>query len=282
MSNIKITSRSCFEDLPNELFHEIQLYSTYSDLLNGFSNLNERYQFLLESLSNLHIEIRSTVDEQRSQTNSFVSRIRHLIIPDDSDAVSIAPIYSNVYSLSIHWPIRLLPKSLRNVQRIKLDLSTILPKQAIGLCKIIFSTEFPSLSCLYILHRKSRVHGHWKLLINSIQTPCPTLTEFIFDIKPTLEWNMFEKFLSQMPNLKRLTIRIFNTRSKWTFSFLAHTLQTNVPNLTSLFIRINSFGMRNIQSDNENLPHPLFRQIQSKSRKTCSMTMISSKEKTKS
>ena len=261
MSNIELTARSCFEDLPNELFHEIHLYFTYLDLFESSSNLNERYQLLLESLSNLHIEIRSTVNEQRSQTNSFVSRIRHLFIPDlEGDADSIAPIYSNVCSLSIHRPIRLLPKSLRNVQRIKLDLSTILPKQAIGLCKIIFSTEFPSLSCLYILHRKSRVYGHWELLINSLQTPCPSLNEFIFDIKPTLEWQMFGKFLSQMPSLKRLTIRQFNTRSKWTLSLLVRTLQRNVPNLTSLFIRINSFGMKNVQDENANL-HPLFRLI---------------------
>jgi hypothetical protein len=120
------------------------------------------------------------------------------------------------------------------------------PKQAVGLCSLISSNNFRGSSSFYILHRKASVVGHWKPLINSIRHLCPTLTKFIFDIRPTVEWKMVEHFLEYIPHLQRLIIRKMNTRSKWTLSNIGKTLQKTVPHLDYLFISITSLGTNKV------------------------------------
>jgi hypothetical protein len=273
---------SKFENLPNELFYEIQSYLTCNDLYKSFSNLNSRFDDFLISMKNLHYEIDSSVFNQRLTTSSFAYSISSIIVPQDIDAVSIANIFPNVHSITFNRAIRLTPTTLPAVERIKLDLSFMRPKQAVGLCSSIFSNNFRCLSCFYILHRKYRVIGHWKPLINSICHPCHTLTKFIFDIQPTVEWKMIEHFLEYMPQLQRLIIRKMNTRSSWSLSNIGKTLEKNVPHLNYLFIRITSLGINKVvqNDDNTHLFHPLFMHIESKtvkSRKLCSTTIIRSR-----
>jgi len=282
MINDQINEYSRFENLPNELFYEIASYLNSNDIYKAFSNLNSRFNGILMSIKNLHFEIRSCVDNQRLISASFVSRITSIYVPDDSDAVAIATIFPNVRSLTFHRAIRLTPKTFSTVERIKLDLSNMRPKYAIGLCSSIFSVHCLSLSSFYILHKKSLVIGHWKPLIHSIRYPCVTLTQFIFDIRPTVEWKMVEHFLKQMPHLQRLRILTLNTRTRWTLSSIAETLKIYVPSLNHLFIRLTSLGTNTLvqKDDNYHLLHPLFRHIKSKkghSRKLSSTTIISSR-----
>jgi hypothetical protein len=282
MNNSKVIVQSQFEDLPNELFYKIQSYLIANDLYEAFSNLNSRFDDLLMSINNLHFEIRSSVENQRLRTGLFASRIISISVPNDSDAASIATIFPNVRSLIFHRAIRLIPTTLPMVERIKLDLSCIRPKQAVGLCLSIFSNHFPCLSSLHIFHGKCRVIGHWNPLINSIRHSCPTLTEFIFDIRPTVEWKMVEHFLNCMPHLQRLIIRKLNTRNRWTLSNIGETLKKNVPDLDYLFICITSLGTTKVVEidDNYHFLHPLFIHIRSKkgnSRKLCSTTTITSR-----
>ncbi|CAF3857521.1 unnamed protein product [Adineta steineri] len=270
-----------FENLPNEIFYQIQSYLNSTDLYKAFFNLNSRFNNSLHSINNLHYEIRSTVENQRLLTALYASRITSISIPDDSDAKSIATIFPNVRSLIFYRAIRLIPEKLSRVERIKLDLSTMRVKHASGLCSLIFSIHFPCLTSFYILHRKSKVVGHWKPLMNSIRHQCLTLTEFIYDIRPTTDWKMVEHFLKYMPNLKRLLIRKLNTRTKWTLSNIANTFQNNLIHLNYLFIQINSLDINNYINEDKNnyLLHPLFIYIKSKqikSRKQSSITIISS------
>jgi len=282
MNNRKVIFHSRFEDLPNELFYEFQIYLTSNDLYKAFSNLNSRFDDLLMSMNNLHFEIDSSVFEQRLTTASFASCITSINVPEDGDGVSIATIFPNVRSITFHRAIRLTPTTLPSVERIKLDLSSMKPKQAVGLCSSIFSNNFRCLSSLYILHRKASVVGHWKPLINSIRHPCPTLTKFTFDIRPTVEWKMIEHFLEYMPHLQRLIIRKMNTRTQWTLSNIGKTLQKNVPHLDYLFISITSLGTNKVvhNDDKSHLLHSLFVHITSKkgnSRKLYSTTIITSR-----
>jgi len=281
MANSEVIFHSKFENLPNELFYEIQCYLSCNDLYKSFSNLNSRFDDLLISMNNLHYEIESSVSNQRLTTSSFASSISSINVSQDSDGVSIATIFPNVHSITFNRAIRLTPMALPVVERIKLNLSFMRPKQAIGLCSSIFSNNFRCLSSFYILHKKCRVIGHWKPLIDSICHPCPTLTKFIFDIQPTVEWKMIEHFLQYMPQLQRLIIRKMNTRSPWSLSNIGKILQKNVPHLNYLFIRITSLGVNKIvqTDDNIHLIHPLFMHIESKkekSRKICSTTIIRS------
>ncbi|UJR24747.1 hypothetical protein I4U23_006121 [Adineta vaga] len=272
-----------FENIPNELFYEIQLYLNATDLFEAFSNLNSRFNSLLNAINNLHFEIDSTVAQQRLSTISFASRITNIRIPNDSDAVAIAPIFPHIRSIIFQRAIRLIPSTLSTLEYIKLDLSMMRPKHAIHLCSMIFSSDFPCLSSLYILHRKSSVVGHWKPLIASIRYhQSLTITEFIFDIRPTTEWKMLEQFLQSMPYLQRLNVRQLNTRTRWTLLEIAQTFRTMVSQLNHLFIRINSLDMNILFEDNEynHSLYPLFVRVHSetrKSKKLCTTTIISSK-----
>ncbi|CAF1116403.1 unnamed protein product [Adineta ricciae] len=226
------TSR--FEDMPNELLYEIQLYLNATDLFDAFSNLNSRFDALLNSATNLHFEIYSTVVEQRASISLFASRITSIYIPYDSDAASIATVYPNIRAITFQRAIRLIPSTLSTVEHIKLDLSMIRPKHVTYLCSTIFSSNFPRLSSFYLLHRKSNVAGHWKPLMRSLEQRCFTLNEFIYDLRPTTEWKIVEQFLQHMPNLQRLCIRQLNTRVRWTLEDIARTLQTRpITNSTS-------------------------------------------------
>jgi hypothetical protein len=273
-----MNSNSRLEDLPNELFYKIQSYLTLNDLYKSFSDLNYRFDRLLMSMFNLHYEIRSSVIDQRLTTNCLSSRINNISIPNDSNAVSIATIFSNVRTISFHRSIRLIPKTLSTVERIKFDLSLIRLKQAIPLCTSIFSNQFHSLSSFYILHRKSCFVGRWKVLIYSIRCQCLTLTQFIFDIQPTIEWKTFEYLLEKMPYLQRLIIRKLNTRNQWSLLNLSATLRMHVPHLNYLFLRITTLDTNKVIENNENY-HPLFKHIKSKignSRKLYLTTIIKS------
>jgi hypothetical protein len=280
MTDYKLRSHYRFEDLPNELFYQVQSYLYSTEFYESFSNLNFRFNALLMSINNLHLEIRSTVDHQRLTTASFASRIVSIRVPDNSDAVSIAAVFPNVRSLSFHRAIRLIPKTFPIVERIKVDLSKMRPKHGIGLCHLIFSNCFSSLISFHIVHRKVTVVGHWRPLIDSIHHQCLTLTKFIFDIQPTVEWSMLEHFLKQMPHLQILIIRKLNTRSRWTLSYIAHILKINVPHLNFLFIRVTSLGTGTIVKKDDDF-HPLFVHITSKkgnSRKLFTTTIISSRQ----
>ncbi|CAF1670353.1 unnamed protein product [Adineta ricciae] len=273
------TSR--FEDMPNELLYEIQLYLNATDLFDAFSNLNSRFDALLNSATNLHFEIYSTVVEQRASISLFASRITSIYIPYDSDAASIATVYPNIRAITFQRAIRLIPSTLSTVEHIKLDLSMIRPKHVTYLCSTIFSSNFPRLSSFYLLHRKSNVAGHWKPLMRSLEQRCFTLNEFIYDLRPTTEWKIVEQFLQHMPNLQRLCIRQLNTRVRWTLEDIARTLQTFVPHLNRLFLRIHSLHMNILLENNEHnrLFHRLFLRIDSKtkkSKKLCTITTISS------
>lgn len=277
---LKRMNNNCLklEDLSNELFYELQTYLTYNDFYESFSNLNKRFDNLLLSMNNIHYEIRSSVYYQQLITSSFASRITSIIVPSNSDGVSIATIFPNVRSVIFYRAIRLIPTTLPIVENIKIDLTSMKPKQSIGLFSLIYSDKFPCLSSFSILHRKSRVTGFWKLLFKSINHSSLTLTKFIFNIKPTIEWNIIEHLIKYMPNLKRFIIQKLNTRTTWTLSYLTKILQNNLLHLEYIYFNINSLGTKKIL-EIEYDSHPLFRHIETKigkSKKIYSTTIITS------
>lgn len=277
MNNNK-KSLTKLEDLPNELFYEIQHYLTLNDIYESFFNLNDRFNDSLLSMINLHFEIRSSVNDQNSIRNYFSSRITSLIIPLNSSSVSIGNIYPNVRSIIFYRPIRLIPTKFPLVERIKIDLSLMKPKQLICLISYIFSNKFSCLTTFYILHRKSNVIGFWKPLVNSISNSSITLKKFIFDIKPTIEWKFLEDLIKNMPNLKKILIKKLNTRSPWTVNHITNLFLINLKHLEYVYLNITTLGTKKIIELNE-YSHPLFKNITnniSKSKKLYSTTIITS------
>lgn len=227
---------------------------------------------------NLHYEIHSSVNDQKFLISCFSSRIISLIIPSNSNSVSIGNIFPNVRSIIFYRPIRLNPTKFPLVEKMKIDLSLMKPKQSICLISYIFSNKFSSLSTFYILHKKSNVLGFWKPLINSISNPSITLTIFIFNIKPTIEWKFVEHLIKYMPNLKRLFIKKLNTRSPWTLNYITNLFKNNLKHLEYVYLNITSLGTNKIIQLDE-YSHPLFKNIINnihKSKKLYSTTIITS------
>jgi len=100
-------TKSRFEDLPNELFFHYQIYLTSNDLFKSFFNLNLRYNKLLLSLNNLFYEVDSTVHQQTIETKLYTSQITKLLITENSKAVSVSNVFTEMQSLVLYRPIRL-------------------------------------------------------------------------------------------------------------------------------------------------------------------------------
>lgn len=273
---------SRLEELPNEIFHELKSYLSADELFNAFYNLNSRINAVLLSIHNLYLEIRSSVDIQRRTTQLFNSRIVSVVVPEDSDAVAVSVTFPHLRSLIIHRPIRLTDSRLSSLERITLNLSKMRIMAGIFLCQLIFSDRLPSLRSFHLIHEKVCAVGHWRPLINSICHPSPSLVEFIVDIRPTIQWNMFTDILNQMPHLERLIIRKLNTRNQWTLFDFAQKLKRAVPLLKSLSSSITCLGSTIKVDENEDYRrmHPLFVRvtfIRKKSRELTSTVKISSK-----
>lgn len=94
--------------------------------------------------------------------------------------------------------------------------------------------------------------------------PSLTLKEIIFDIKPTIQWNIFEHFFFKfMPNLERLMIKNVNLRSKSCCLHFAQIFRQYLTNLNYLSIVINLHHKSNFIIDNEQYQryYPLFKFI---------------------
>ncbi|CAF2092390.1 unnamed protein product [Rotaria magnacalcarata] len=264
MSNIQMIQSSRFENLPNEIFHELKSYLTANDLYLAFFGLNTRFNELLGSLSNLHFEIRSAVDDQRTATKFFGSSIISASVRHDSHATSISSTFSHLRSLTLQRAIRLTSTTFSTIERVTLDLSNMRLKHAACLCQWLFSDRGQSLRVFHLIHRKRRAVGHWKPLIDSIRGQSSTLKLFIYDVQPTVEWNAFVHFLSKMPNLERLIVKKLNTRNRWAQCNLAETLKKNVPNLNFLSVRLTFLNHNTLtisNDDDDRRLHPLFTHV---------------------
>lgn len=98
-------------------------------------------------------------------------------------------------------------------------------------------------------------------MIYSIRHQCLTLTEFIFDIQPTIEWKIFENLLEKMLHLQRLIIRKLSTCNQFSLSNLRITLQKHISHFYFLSIRITTLNTKKVMENNDNshLVYPRFK-----------------------
>ena len=276
------TSLSLLEDLPNEFFHELKSYLSADDLFEAFYSLNSRIDTVLLSLHDLHLEVRSTVDIQRTTTRLFDSRIVSAAVPDDSDATTLSMTFSHLRSITLYRPIRLVASKMLNLKRITLNLSTMRIKNGVSVCQLIFSDHLPSLRSFHLIHQKAHAVGHWRPLINAMRYPSLTLTELLLDIRPTIQCEAFVDILKRVPRLNRLIVGKLNIRHRWTLFDFAKELKSTTPMLNFLSACITCLGCATPVGDNNDTRHihPLFTRvlrIQKKSRNLTSTTKISSR-----
>ena len=211
------------EDLPNELLCFILEYIPLIDLFRTFSNLNQRFNNILR-LVHFHFNV---LYINRKQFNYF----RHTILPniesnwiesfyidDIDDRLDAIHICKNLRSLTIHHlrgenmnllAENILPK-LNYLERLRLHSDFTLRDSDVNLLtNVIFSEQMSSLiDCHLAFQDYSRMNlDHLDLRNKSL-----SLKTLVID-----QWcrlRDFIRLLHFIPNINRLTLRLFDSHFK--------------------------------------------------------------------
>jgi hypothetical protein len=222
-----------FESLPNEIFIEIFDYLSLNNLYQSFKGLNQRINNILQSLNNRAVQLWSTSENAEIEMNKFFSStIVSLYINDEYNINlnefpkihSLTYIYAIDYQLEHFLESKFCHQNLKYLNVTSDDLSLLI--------KYIFSNQFLSL--------------HQCILRNVDSIPmCPwRITPSISSITTCSDENLILFILKSCPNLKRLSLFIFQYTNTPSSSFIFH------PHLKHLSIEITQPGwtIENIQS----------------------------------
>ncbi|UJR32271.1 hypothetical protein I4U23_019736 [Adineta vaga] len=182
------------EHLPNELLIEIFKYLDARRLYRSFSNLNTRFNTLLQSLTDLCLIIWSLKDDAYDYL--FASRVRTLVV--HFDVIYTLSQYMNVRHLVLFHSKHEQISQIMNEGFHLETISLISPRcfyTTFGFHEMIFSNQFPSLKSCYLTNvyspslevrqlswsqspflRSLRISSHDSLVHVAILNACPNLS----------------------------------------------------------------------------------------------------------
>ena len=211
------------ENFPNELLWFIMEYIPPLDLFHGFFDLNERFNTILRSI---HFRFNLSYTNQK-QFNYFL----HLILPNIQlnwiESLSIDDIPTRLQTIKICQNLRSLTIDHLHTENLQILAKNILPelKQLyyLRLCSefilknddvnclssVIFSEEMPSLAyCCFAFQDFGRM---------SFDHLDPVKKSFSLQTLVIDQWCHLRDFIQLLyfiPNIQRLTVRLFDSNPK--------------------------------------------------------------------
>ncbi|CAF2872891.1 unnamed protein product [Rotaria sp. Silwood2] len=217
--------KSRLEQLPNELLWLILEYIPPIDLFRKLFNLNQRFNTILR-LIHYRFNIFYT---NENQFNYYFNIILPNIVYNSIESLYIDDITNRVYSinkcrhlrsLTIHHlhteNIDLLANSilleLKHLNYLRLYTEFRLKNQDVNsLTNVIFSQQMPSLTYCYL-----GFQDYSRLSFDHLDTKNKTLSLKTLVVDQWCRFSDFIRLLHFIPNIKRLTVRLFDSNTKGT------------------------------------------------------------------
>ncbi|CAF3965599.1 unnamed protein product [Adineta steineri] len=215
--------QACFELLPNEILIEFFQYFDAQELFHAFYKLNIRFNALIQSFQHLKLvfylnKMNNNIINNNDIFRSFIYTLR----VDSGINVNLTQ-FSNIRHLKLEWP------SNQELQQLCSNVLPYLEK-----LNLVYIDTFPTnngLMCLPSL-RILKIRCINLSIYQTILSLCPNLYYFQLSIFTS------EKFLSNIPvhdNLKRLVIHVGDVIWPWNDNLFNKYLSC-VPNLEQLNI----------------------------------------------
>ncbi|CAF2967045.1 unnamed protein product [Rotaria sp. Silwood2] len=210
--NINMSDNTQLESIPNEILIAIFDYLSLHDLYQAFKGLNQRINDILQSLNNRAIRLWSTDEKNEIDMNIFfASTIISLDIKDEYDIDlnqypkmrSLTYTYATETQLQHFLQSTFCHKHLKYLNVTSDDLSLLV--------KYIFSHEFSSLNQCILRNIDSLPMCPWRLTPSSCS------------IAVCSDENFIPSILKSCPNLKRLSLFIFEYSDTSLSSFVYHS-----------------------------------------------------------
>lgn len=191
-----------FEDLPNEIFHELFEYFSIYELYRTFTRLNSRIDSLIKNFRFLQIILHSLDDFDQPVHRYFLPKVNTLIINHSKTFFDpIKTILPSIRCLILCKPTReqwnaIQPDLFPSLRRLYL-INSVFVYQTEQLCRLIFSDRFPVLSLCSLPFVAYEEQNQW--------TSSPALQSLnisLWDIR------VYKQILYSCPNLIRLKIQI--------------------------------------------------------------------------
>lgn len=211
------------EDLPNELLWLILEYIPSIDLFHTFFNLNQRFNTILR-LIHFRLNLSYT---NKNQFNYYLNTILPNIEPnwiesfyidDITNRLQSISICNNLRSLTIHHlrteNIDLLAREvlpeLKQLDYLRLYSEFILKESDItSLTNVIFSEQLPSLTYCHF-----GFQDFGRMIFDHLNAANKTLSLKTLVIDQWCHLRDFIRLLHFIPNIQRLTIRLFDSNTK--------------------------------------------------------------------
>lgn len=191
-----------FEDLPNEIFHELFEYFSIYELYRTFTRLNSRMNSLIQYFRFHQIILHSLEDIDLPVHRYFLPNVSTLIINHSKQFLQpTQSVFPSIRCLILCKPTReqwnaIQPNLFPSLQRLYL-INSVFAYRTEQLCQLIFSNQFSSLSMCSLPFVAYEEHYHW-----TISPVLQSLTISVWDIR------VYKQILDSCPNLIRLKIQI--------------------------------------------------------------------------
>jgi hypothetical protein len=211
------------EELPNELIWFIMEYIPPLDLFEIFFNLNQRFNKILY-LINYRLNLLYTNKKQFDYflhtilPNIQFNRIQSLYIDDIPNRLNLIKIFLNLQSLTIDHlrteNLDLLAKNilpeLKQLNYLRLSSDFILKKADVNaLTNVIFSEQLSSLTYCYF-----GFQDFGRMTFDHLDRIHQTLSLKTLVIDQWCHLRDFIQLLYFIPNIQRLTVRLFDSNIK--------------------------------------------------------------------
>jgi len=211
------------EDLPNELLWLILEYIPSIDLFRTFFNLNQRFNTILR-LIHFRLNLFYT---NKTEFNYYLNTILPNITSDWIESFYIDDITNRLHSISICKNLRsltiqhlrtenidLLAKNvlpeLKQLDYLRLHSEFILKDSDVSLLtNVIFSDQMPLLRYCYLLFQ-----DFGRMSFDHLDAVNKTLSLKTLVIDQWCRLRDFIRLLHFIPNIQRLTVRLFDSNTK--------------------------------------------------------------------
>jgi hypothetical protein len=211
------------EDLPNELLWFILEYIPSIDLFRTFFNLNQRFNTILRSI-HFRLDLFYT---NKTQFNYYLNTILPNITSDWIESFYIDDITNRLYSISICKNLRSLTIQHLRTENIDLLAKNVLPElkqldylrlhsefilkdtDVSLLTNVMFSDQMPSLTYCYL-----HFQDFGRMSFDHLDATNKTLSLKTLVIDQWCRLRDFIRLLHFIPNIQRLTVRLFDSNTK--------------------------------------------------------------------
>ena len=191
-----------FEDLPNEIFHEVFEYFSIYELYRTFARINSRINSLIQDFRFHQIILNSLDDIDQPVHRYFLPNVSTLIINHSKLFLHpVQTVFPSIRCLILCKPTReqwnaIQPNLFPSLQRLYL-INSVFAYRTEQLCQLIFSNQFSSLSMCSLPFVAYEEQNQWK-----ISPKLQSLSISVWDIR------VYKQILDSCPNLIRLKIQI--------------------------------------------------------------------------